>query len=316
VSGAGLLPNTVYALEHCTTTGTSCQPANGFSTGQVSVATDRAGKFSLFVLTLTENIGPSRLFSCYPAACAIGAIPSGSSTPAVLQPISFATPTITVSPSIGLSDEEQVTVNGRDFAYNSSASVFECAVSNHDECANLPNAGGGATDGSGAFTFTFPVSQTIKGLLFCGTTQCELTAQSLGDPVATAPINFSGSPPPPNNPTISLEPSGPTVFAGGVTASGAGYPPGLAVSMCEAVANPQGTSDCLTSPDSVVADGNGAFQLFVFSLVLQGQTASGATADCTVAGNCVIATFPGYQADPPPPSSPYQTTPIVVTPFP
>jgi hypothetical protein len=313
VSGSGLRPNTVYALEHCSTAGTSCQPANNFNIGEVSVATDGAGTFRLFVLTITESLAS---LSCYPAACAIGAIPSGSSTPTVLQPISFATPTISVSPSSGLSDGAQVTVSGRDFAYNSQTFVFECAPPSTTDCNNPPVGAAPATDGAGAFTVTINVSQTIKGLVFCGSLLCDIDARSVKTPDATATLSFIGSPPPPNNPTISLQPPGPSVLRGNPPlVSGAGYPPGLGVSACEAIVNPQSVSDCLQPPGPAsIADSSGSFgPSFGLVLVGQGQTASGKTADCTVAGNCVIATFPGYRSDPPPPAGPYQTTPIVVT---
>jgi LPXTG-motif cell wall-anchored protein len=94
--------------------------------------------------------------------------------------VAQATPTITASPSTDLAAGQTVTITGSGFTPNQSIGVSQCEDPFVDSSScDFATAKIANSDGSGGFTMSYTVVDTIKGTHSCVPTGCLLGAANL-----------------------------------------------------------------------------------------------------------------------------------------
>lgn len=117
-------------------------------------------------------------------------------------PASAAAPTLTVTPSSGLSDGATVQVSGTGLQAGATYDVGECAWVESGVLACAPETFTRATaDSAGSLDSPLTVRKTFTGVLFdgttwgtvdCATTECQVGASdAAGNGIGSVPISFT-----------------------------------------------------------------------------------------------------------------------------
>ena len=74
-----------------------------------------------------------------------------------------ASPAVTVTPSTGLTDGQQVSITGSGFSANSTVTVLECAANMSNPSCDVADQLTVTSDATGAFTATLTVRASFEG---------------------------------------------------------------------------------------------------------------------------------------------------------
>jgi catabolite regulation protein CreA len=166
--GAGGFTMTYNVVD--TINGHTCVPSGCLIGGSnLNVQNEFANQVSLGFAAApaptTDGSSPPTAAPDSPAPAALGADAAAPDAGASQSAVAAqATPTISVSPSSGLSNGQSVTITGSGFTPNSSVGVSMCddPIVDGSSC-DLSTAKVSRSDGSGGFTMTYNVVDTING---------------------------------------------------------------------------------------------------------------------------------------------------------
>lgn len=240
VGGSGFVPDHYYSLRQCVAGPAPeipCAPTYG------DAYTDESG-------VLTGSIPVRRIIdgsvdcASAPDACEMLAF-SSSPDLASRAPLDFdpdgplpVPPVVTVDPSTGLADRQEVTVSGSSFMPDTWVDLSVCEIV--DGAPAYPCRWYDTeifTDGSGAFTTSLPIRRLIRSYddtaLDCAVVSCALVARTYTgfEEQASAPVAFDPAIPLPPPPTFSVDPSTGLADRQIVDVSGGGWTPGTWVSL-------------------------------------------------------------------------------------
>src|SRR5271154_2825658 len=180
--------------------------------------------------------------------------------------VSLAVPSISISPSIGLTNDQEVTITGTGFAPNEASLVaLECVetATSLANCGTTPDPI--SVNATGQVTSTFDVATGPVGIGTCGTLATDATCLiSIGSTatnsfVAYASINFA------TGPGVAVSPSTNLSSGTSVSISGSGFPPGTPVYALECTLTATNEAGCATgtaTPIKVNAAGSLAVTSF------------------------------------------------------
>ena len=205
-----------------------------------------------------------------------------------------ATPTMTVTPSTGLTSNQEVAVTGSGYTANATYAAVECigtatTTAGCDTNAITPVS----VSATGTVSFNFYVQTGPIGNGTCGTSaadsNCLIVIGTLtGTQIAYAPISFGT--PAPAGPSITLTPSTGLANGAKVTITGSGFVAGDSLFAVECLATATSSADCNTAgatPITANADGTLPSTSFTVTTGTIGSGACGTTA--ANAAGCVIS---------------------------
>jgi hypothetical protein len=207
-----------------------------------------------------------------------------------------ATPSITVTPSTGLTAGQMVNVSGSGFNPNASLVSAECKagpVSTSD--CGTGNSVFAVADGTGAYAFDSSVRSflnTANGPVDCTTAAgvCVIAvadSTDLSGTAVTAPLSFA-TPAPPQGGVLQA-PAAPVAADVGGDITATNFAPFAVIEIDLCAAGAADATDCGV-PQAVSVDGSGALTfLMVPSDTL--LTQNGQSIDCTVDAACVYAAW-------------------------
>ncbi len=295
--GTGFFPGEQVIVLECASsppTPDSCDLTNAVFTS--------AGARGRFVTPLQVHrrlLTSTSIVDCLAAHCSVVALGEVSFTNAVRITFSATgepSPKVGAKPSYRLRDLQRVEIVGRGFASTSSPAVAECLGAGPlaQSCVSITTA---ANDGKGGFhtsivvrrTITNPRGTRVDSAKAVGT--CVLVALDGNDLdyLATAPLGFDRSIPPPPPATVTLSPSTKLPYYAHVRVRGAHWTPGDLLEITECAGQSCGA---LFTEARVAADGGFDTTLLVSRVVPDyGPAASApgvAGTDCVKSHNCSI----------------------------
>ena len=107
-----------------------------------------------------------------------------------LPTVAFAAPSITISPSSGVTDGQELTITGTGFPANTSLVVVECSKPADQSACDTANIGSATSDASGAVTATFKAKSGTIGSGSCDST-CYIAVANPADPTQAAQGSFT-----------------------------------------------------------------------------------------------------------------------------
>jgi hypothetical protein len=164
------------------------------------------------------------------------------------SPAPTQVPSLTISPSIGLTNNQEVTITGTGFAANEASLVaVECiATATSVAGCNVGSPDPITVNASGDFTSTFYVATGTIGNGSCGTTAANAAClisignSSTGAVVAYSVISFA------SGPGVAVSPGTNLTNGATVAITGADYTPGLPVYAVECLATSTTEAGCAT----------------------------------------------------------------------
>jgi hypothetical protein len=243
VAGTRFAPNSFVALTECVTGSVVCGLFVGGSL--VQVAAD--GTFSSSVsLSLRINDDFGGLTNCVATACEIQATSYDAPDYSASAPLAFdpsqpipPPPVLTVTPHTGLHHDQSVQVHGTGFDPSAELEVTECPAGVTGSCDEYLTDLQTAADGS--FDATVTVSRLVAAFdpssdesttVDCATGGCTISATEYSQRVslvASAPISFDTTVPPPPIPTITVTPHSGLPYRATVSIHGEHFRPGESV---------------------------------------------------------------------------------------
>ncbi len=223
------------------------------------------------------------LFAWSAPVTALPATSTSTSTPASTTTASAATtstttttvvaaaiPTVSVTPSTGLSDLETVTVAGTGLVADASFNVAQCNIFNGKAggVCYEPTRKSVTTDSSGAFTTSFVVRRIIVetgASVDCasGPARCGIIVGETNQ-VVVAPLAFDASVPA-NGPAVTALPDTGLHDGDTITVAGTGFTPDQKVVIAQCASTSLGLASCDPSNETtVLADGKGSFPATAF----------------------------------------------------
>ncbi len=307
ITGSGFTPGAYLAAVECIGT---AKTITGCDLAPVYMNVSSAGKISATFNVQTGTIGSGTCGTSATDANCLIAIGTTAEVLVASAPITFAIPastpagpSITVTPSTGLTNGQTVTITGSGFTAGDSLYAVEClatATSAAGCNTTAPTPITAKSDGTLPST-TFTVKTGTIGSGTCGTSASDLTAcvisvsnATAGD-AAHAPITFAAL----ASPTISVSPSTGLKNGESVTITGSGFIAGDSLYAVQCLATATSAAGCnTTAPTPITANSDGTLPSTTFT-VAAGTIGSGACG--TTAANaraCVItvATITGTDA--------------------
>ena len=172
----------------------------------------------------------------------------------------------TVTPDTDLLNFQSVTVSGSGFSPNAGVQIVQCtsdATSNADCTQGSDFA---PTSATGTFTKAVTVRRVLHlegGDVDCADApgRCSLVSTSFGPTtlVATSPLDFDDSVPPPPAATVTVTPHTDLVQGQSVTVTGANFAPSSFVALSECLSGSQYQGFCSFGGPGVQTDATGAF---------------------------------------------------------
>jgi hypothetical protein len=231
VSGTGFGAGTPVLLTECVEPDVTVDC--DFATVALAVAADDGSLSSSYEVTRVINGGENPVDCAQPSTCVVTATSELDPTATVSAPISFADvaivpPTMTVTPSTGLIDGQNVTVTGKGFRPHDEILLTECAAGSLDgsECVAEAGLGNGAeltATKAGKISATFNVAEVLtldEGTVNClqapGCVLGAVDAESeTGAVAAAAPLGFAAGSTqlPPLNLALHIDPTDQIVAA-------------------------------------------------------------------------------------------------------
>jgi hypothetical protein len=219
VTGAGFDPEAQVGLAECLTGAVG--PATCDVTGDRFATTDASGSFSsAFRVTRVINVAGSLTDCATAGACVLGLEEPADPAVTATVPLSFAdvaivAPTVTVSPSTGLVDQQVVQVAGSGFTVGSTVALLECpAGSTEVSACDLSTILIVTADTTGAIATPYKAVRVITvggtGLDCSAPAACVLSAGNVDDfdQRSLVAISFAGlAAPPPTPPTAPTPPA-------------------------------------------------------------------------------------------------------------
>jgi hypothetical protein len=217
-----------------------------------------------------------------------GAVPAGATAPD-----SSGSPTVTATPSTGLSDGQQIEVTGSGLAPSTEYGIIECQTGATDiSGCDISNPPFLTTDDTGAFSTSYEAVRviTVQSPIDCAQADaCILAVAPLsGTIAASTPISFADVTIVP--PTMMATPSTGLTDEESITVSGSGYTPDAQLLLAECQAPATGTaideSTCdITTFFPLQADATGSFSAsYEVTRVIEPDTTP---IDCAVSA-CVL----------------------------
>ena len=205
-----------------------------------------------------------------------------------------AAPTMTVTPSTGLTSNQEVVVTGSGYTPNATYAAVECIGTATTTAGCNTNAiAPVSVSATGTVSFNFYVQTGPIGNGTCGTSAADSTCLIVigtltGTQIAYAPISFGA--PAPAGPSITLTPSTGLASGAKVTITGSGFTAGDSLFAVECLATATSSADCNTAgatPITVNSDGTLPSTSFTVTTGTIGSGACGTTA--ANAAGCVIS---------------------------
>jgi len=197
-----------------------------------------------------------------------------------------ATPALTVTPNVGLTDGGSVTVSGTGYDADDGQIVYvlECSGTAGESDCDISNLATATVGGDGTFSTAFTTHTGTFGDGGCvvGGTECTIAASDISQVAyATASISFG--------PNITATPSSALNDGDSVTVDGSGFPATDSLSVLEC-SGTGGASDCDTANIvPATTDGGGAFST---TFTVHTGTIGSGTCDST-ASNCFLVASDG-----------------------
>jgi hypothetical protein len=161
--------------------------------------------------------------------------------------LSLATPSISISPSFGLTNGQQVTISGTGFAPNQTAiSALECIWTASSTTGCSTSLEPLTANAAGQITSTFTVTTGAIGNGTCGTTLADanclisIISSATNTVVAFASLSFN------TGPGVGASPSTNLSSGASVSISGAGFPPSVPVYALECLETSTDEAGCAT----------------------------------------------------------------------
>ena len=312
ITGSGFSPGASLAAVECIGTATTTTGCNLNAIAPIAVSS--TGTISATFYVQTGPIGSGTCGTSASDANCLIAIGTLAGTLVASAPITFATassttapsgPSITVTPSTGLTNGQTVTITGSGFTPGDSLFAVEC-LATATSAAGCNTAGAtpitANSDGTlPSTTFTVKTGTVGTGTGTCGTSASDLTAcvisvsnATAGD-AAHAAITFAAL----ASPTISVSPSTGLKNGESVTITGSGFIAGDSLYAVQCLATATSAAGCNASgatPITVNSDGTLPSTTFKVTAGTIGSGACGTTT--TNARACVItvATITGTDA--------------------
>ena len=287
-----------------------------FSNSESPVQVASNGTFSTaLTASLRTTVNESDLSNCLVVACEVrvedNIDPEYTATTAIAFDPSQPpppTPTITVTPSTGLHHDQAVTVAGQGFDPQADVEISQCGPNSFGFCGDyLTDLVAGA---DGTFSASVKVSRLVSTFdigpngptpptaVDCATSACSVSANEYsaggGSLVASAPVAFDGSVPPPALPTVTAAPLTNLPNRATVTVHGSGFSAGESVFAEECISGVLfGTCDGFSD---AVADSNGDVVLTVPVRRTAGGFAGEPPLDCVDAGALCQITVSGERS--------------------
>ena len=205
-----------------------------------------------------------------------------------------ATPTMTVTPSTGLTNNQEVAVTGSGYTPNATYAAVECIGTATTTAGCNTNAIAPVTvSATGTISFNFYVQTGPIGNGTCGTSaadsNCLIAIGTLtGTQIATAPISFAAAAP--AGPSVTVTPSTGLANGAKVTITGSGFKAGDSLFAVECLATATTSAGCDTAgatPITANPDGTLPSTTFTVATGTIGSGACGTTA--ANAAGCVIS---------------------------
>ena len=310
VSVTGLAPHASAGMEQCVS-GHDIDGCDGSSF--VLAITDDHGAFQRDVQLLAVLHTPIGDVDCRTSAdpCVLGANTDFTNVGAVFTALAFdpsgplaPPPTLTVTPSTGLIDQQVVALDGSGFRPDVSLQVLECVAGNPSphacRSAAAPGTYGVASTALGELHATASPRTVLNAedgtTTDCRTTACELRLEPdpSRPPVATAALGFDRSGPVAPQAAIGVAADNGLIDGQLVAVSGQGYAPGVGVEVLQCAFTDQ-ISTC-DAGSYGTADSSGGFDL---DLAVRTRLWAGQILDCRdPATTCVVEGY-GFGAPSP-----------------
>lgn len=239
VTGTGFLAGDFVRIRECATVDPYCSGSGTY------VTIDTNGAFSApLTVHLRVNDGSGGATHCLAVDCIVRAESNSDLEYLADAPLAFdpnqpipPPPAITVTPSTGLLHDQSVTITGTGFDPDGFVEISECTsdATADSYCGDyLTDL---QVDPTGAFTTTATVTRLVStyapgGPTFvdCSSAPCTVHAVGYSNDesvrlVASAPISFDSSVPPPLLPVVTVTPSTNLPYRAQVTVHGTGFRP-------------------------------------------------------------------------------------------
>ena len=302
VTATGFLAGDFVRISECATVDPYCSGSGAY------VAADANGALSAsLTVRLRVTGGTGVVTHCLAVDCIVRAESSSDLEYRADAPLAFdpgqplpPVPTITVTSSTGLLHDQTVTITGTGFDPNGNVEINECGPGSDTYCSDYLTSH--QVDASGGFTTTAVVSRLVSNFLETGTTiadcataPCRIQAVGYTNDedfqlVASVPISFDSSVPPPAPPIITVTPSTNLPYRTQVAVHGTGFRPGESIYAAFCATTAQGSS-CGYTYGQGSADSSGTVDL---TLVVKRRTYVGNVdpLDCIDAGTeCSVTVY-------------------------